>query len=230
MTTQDNQHLSLATLGQRWRQGADQILELAIAGKLALWCTFTEVIVQKAVKVGGGKKKKKPVMEFFPLVELKLAASELVQLQGRCDRMMIAAQLSCLDADNKAVTVINSVGEEWGDSSMIGLNPGELFARLDEVLRYERKHKLTAHLVLGAPIGGETPAGESSPLNPIDHPCHAPELHAAIACWQALFARAQAPAVKKAAILAWLGEHHPGLSDAARARIALVVLPSKKEG
>lgn len=222
MTTQNNQHLSLVALGQRWHQNADQIVELALAGKLALWCTFTEVFLQKEVKAGSGTKKKKPVLEFFPQVELKLAASELVQLQGRCDRMMIAAQLSCLDADNQAVTVINSVGEEWGDSSMIGLNPSELFARLDEVLRYERKHKLTAHLAPGAL------AGEVAPLNPMEHPCHAPELHAAMACWQALFARAPAPAVKKAAVLAWLGEHHPGLSDAARARIALVVLPPKK--
>jgi len=232
MTTQDNQHLSLATLGQRWHQDADQILELAIAGKVALWCAFTEVFVQQAVKTGGGKKKKNPVVVFHSLVELKLAAEELVQLQGRCDRMMIAAQLSCLDADNKPVTVTNSVGEEWGDSSMLGLNPGELFARLDEVLRYERKHKLTPPLVLGAPAGSGSPNGEVSPLNPVDHPGHAPELHAAVACWQALCARKQAtdPALKKATILAWLGEHHPELADAARARIALVVLPQKKGG
>jgi len=227
MTTQDNQPLYLATLAKRWRQDADQILELAIAGKVALWCAFTEVFLQKAVKDGGGKKKKKPVVEFYPLVEVKLAAEELVQLQGRCDRMMVAAQLSCLDADNKPVTVTNSVGEEWGDSSMIGLNPGELFARMDEVLRYERKHKMTPYLVLEVPTGSGTPTGEISSPSTMDHPCHAPELHAAVACWQALFARAQAPdpALKKAAILAWLGEHHPQLSSAAMARIALVVLP-----
>lgn len=232
MTTPDNQHLGLTTLAKRWRLDADQILEMAIAGDVALWSTFADVYLQKPVKAGGGKKKKKTVVEYHSLVELKLAVEELVQLQGRCDRMMIAAQLSCLDADHKPVTVTNSVGEEWGDSSMIGLNPGELFARWDEVLRFERKHKLAPHLDGEARAENGTPAGELLPLNPVDHPCHAPELDAAVACWQALFARAQGPdpALKKAAILAWLGEQYPALSGAALARIALVVLPQKKGG
>ena len=232
MTMQDNQHLFIEALCKRWENNAEQILELAIAGELGLWAAFNDVYLQKMGKPGA-KKKKVPVVEFNSLVAVKLLPEVLMQVQGRFDRMMIAAELSCLDANNKPVTVTNSVGEEWGDSSMIGLNPVDLFAKLDDVLRFERKNKITPHQVpLAASERKEAPAGTQAPLNPKGHPCFAGELHVAVECWQSLFMPPQplGSAIKKAAILEWIKKNYPEFSNAAAERIALVVTPSKKVG
>lgn len=235
MTMQDNQHLFIEALSKRWQNDADQILELAITGKLDLWIAFSNVYLQKVGKgkAGGAKKKKVPVLEFNSLVAVKLLPEVLTQVQGRCDRLMIAAELSCLDGNNKPVTVTNSLGEEWGDSSMIGLNPVDLFAKLDDVLRFERKNKITPHNVpLAVPEQQGASSGKTALFNPKEHPCFAGELHVAVECWQSLFMPAQTidPATKKAAILQWIRENHPDLSKAAAERIALVVTPSKKGG
>ena len=73
-------------------------------------------------------------------------------------------------------------------------------------------------------------AAQPVPLNPVDHPCHAPELHIALACWQALFADAgeAGQQLKKADVLRWLAEQHADLGKTAAERIATVVLPAKK--
>ena len=142
MTTQDKQPLFLGDLCARWRMDADQILEIALAGKLELWINFTKVLVRKAGKVDGAKKKKAQAPQFHELIELKPQAEILSQLQGRCDRLLIGAEFPCLNAKDKEVAVSNSVGEEWGETSMLGLQPTSLYARLDDVVRFERKHKI----------------------------------------------------------------------------------------
>lgn len=231
MTIQDNQRVILENLCKRWQQDADQILELAITGKVALWITFSDIFQQKAEKAGGAPKKRKPVVHFHSQVDLKPSPEILKQMQGRCDRMLIGAEFSCLDAKGKAVVVTNSVGEEWGETSMIGLKPANLFARMDEIIRFERQNKIVPQEV---PLDDDDRQGsaheQAASLNTMEHQCFAEELHIAVECWQALFAQACTTDTtrKKADILMWLKENHPNLSSAAAERIALVVTPSKK--
>jgi hypothetical protein len=176
-------------------------------------------------KVSGGKKKKPPTPQMQARAEVKPQTEVLTMIRNRCDRMLIGAEFPCLDADNKAIMVTNSVGEEWGETSMIGLKPNSLFARLDEVIQFERKHGI------GPKTSNPQEQGQqaTTPANPKNHPCFALELHVAGNCWNALFSRTgtEDAGIKKADILAWLREHHPELSKAAAERIALVVTPTK---
>ena len=231
MTMKDNQCVFLENLCKRWQRDADQILEWAITGKVALWVTFSDVFLQPAEKAGGSPKKKKPVVHFHNQVDMKPSPEVLMQMQGRYDRMLIGAEFFCLDAKGKAVVVTNSVGEEWGETSMIGLIPTKLFARMDEIIRFERHNKIAPQEI---PLDDNdrqgSVCGQAASLNTKEHQCFAEELHIAGECWQALFAQAcAAPTTrKKADILMWLKEFHPDLSSAAAERIALVVTPSKK--
>jgi hypothetical protein len=230
MTTQDNQRVYLDDLGKRWQISADQILEMAIKGTVALWIDFPNVFLQKLGKATGVKKKKPQVPQLQAQAEVKPQKEVLTLIQGRCDRMLIGAEFPCLDADNKAIMVTNSVGEEWGETSMIGLKPNTLFARLDEVVQYERKHGIGPKTVDLQEQGQQAPSQHTTtPANPKDHPCFALELHVAGNCWNALFSQAETEdaGIKKADILAWLRQHHPELSKAATERIALVVTPTK---
>ena len=227
MKTQDNQRLYLDDLCKRWRKNADEIVEMAIAGKVELWMGFSNVLLWKT---GGSEGKKPPKPQMHEQVEVKPQAEVLAQIQGRCDRMMIGAEFSCLDDKNKAVVISNSVGDEWGETSMLGFKPATLFARLDDVHRFEHANNITPHTVnhdshdLRQPAPGAMASGI-----PKDHPCFSPELHAAGNCWNALFARIGRTETKitKAEIVAWLREQHPELSKAAIERIALVVTPAK---
>jgi len=225
--TQDSQRLYLDDLCKRWRKNADEIVEMAIAGKVELWMGFSNVLLWKT---GGSKGKKPPKPQMHDQVEVKPQLEVLAQIQGRCDRMMIGAEFSCLDDKNKAVVISNSVGDEWGETSMLGFKPATLFARLDDVHRFERANNITPHTVNHDNHDQrQTATGATTPVNPKDHPCFAPELHAASNCWSALFAQSRTTdtGITKAKILTWLQEQHPELSKAARERIALVVSPAK---
>jgi hypothetical protein len=230
MTTQDSQRVYLDDLGKRWRKSADQILEMAINGEVALWICFPDVFLHKMGKAASSTKKKSPAPQLQAQAEVKPQIEVLTQIQGRCDRMLVGAEFPCLDAKNKAIMVSNSVGEEWGETSMIGLKPANLFALLDDVVRLERKHLIMpatmAHQEHGRPASMQQAA---PPANPKEHPCFSPELDVATDCWRALFAQVEAkgPAIGKADILAWLRQQHPELSKAAMERIALVVTPVK---
>ncbi|WP_310599220.1 hypothetical protein [Desulfobulbus sp.] len=232
MAPQDDQCIFLDELARRWRQSPDRIVELAVSGALPLWIGFTEVSGQKAERKMPGprqKKAKPPAITRYDRIEVRPAPEVLRQIQGRCDRILIVAELACLDAKDAPMVLTNSVGEEWGETSMIGLKPAALFARPEDVRTYERKNKIVPHTVHIEPRNKETP-NEHAPLPaPIEeHPCFAPELHAALACWQALFADAASPAlIRKADTLAWLQRHYPDFSQAAMERIALVVTPSR---
>lgn len=228
MTTPDNQRIYLDDLCRRWQKSTDQIVGMAIDGTVALWVHFSNVFVRKAGKAGGKSKPKPPQLE--DQVEVRPQTEVLTQVQGRCDRILICAELPCLDEGNKAVAISNAVGEEWGETSMIGLKPTALFARLDEVVRFERKHGIGPQPT--GPQAGERqgPCQDgATAANLESHPCFAPELHIAGQCWAALFAQATTGAcgIGKADILAWLGAQHPELSKAAMERIALIVTPAK---
>jgi len=230
MTTQDNERLYLDDLCKRWRKDADQIVEMAIAGEVGLWLAFSNVFLRQEGATGGTRRKKPPAPQLHEQVEVKPRPEVLAQLRGRCDRMLIAAELSCLDGNNKPVAITNAVGEEWGETSMIGLKPAALFARPEDISKFERKNKIVPHIVHVEHHDLKGPVAEATLSVPAtDHPCFAPELHAAGACWNALFAlaRTTATGAKKADILAWLRQHHPELSRAAMERIALVVTPTK---
>lgn len=228
MTTPDTQRIYLDDLGKRWQKSADQVVGMAIDGTVALWVQFPNVFVRKVGKTGGRGKPKPPQLQ--ELVEVRPQAEVLTQVQDRCDRLLICAELPCLDEGNKAVAISNAVGEEWGETSMIGLRPGALFARLEEVVRYERKHGIGPQTA--APQIDERQATDqngAAPANLESHPCFAPELHIAGRCWSALFSPEKTSdcGIGKADILAWLRTQHPELSKAAMERIALIVTPAK---
>lgn len=232
MTQQDDQCIFLDELARRWRKSPDQIVELAVNGDVPLWIGFTDVSVRKAERKTpspGKKKTKPPAATQYERVEVRPDPEVLRQIQGRCDRMLIVGELACLDAKGAPMVLTNSVGEDWGETSMIGLKPATLFARPEDVRTFEQKNKIVPHSVR-IEHHRQGDSDERAPLTapPREHPCFAPELQAALACWQALFADATSPTmIRKADMLAWLRQHHPDLSQAAMERIALVLTPSR---
>ena len=116
---------------------------------------------------------------------------------------------------------------------MIGLQPARLFARLEDVIRMERKESSTP-----APTAAkEDRAAQDHPsspsaevFNPLSHPHHARELHIAMQCWQALYEQSDAETVKrsKTSTVQWLRDHYPALTASAAERIATVISPSPR--
>lgn len=151
----------------------------------------------------------------------------LAQILGRCDRMLITAELHGLDADNKAVTITNTVGDEWGETSMIGLKPTTLFALLEDVQHFEKKNSIVPATVQVEHQENPPIASTDTTFSSNDQSGMPPELRAAIACWQALSIQRETTAIRKADILAWLQQHHPELTKASTERIALIVSPAK---
>ena len=141
--------------------------------------------------------------------------------------MLITAELPGVDNDGKAVAITNTVGDEWGETSMIGLKPTTLFARLEDVQHFEKKNNIVPATVQVEHQENPPIASTDTTFPCSDHSGMPPELKAAIACWQALFVQKEATAVRKADILAWLQQHHPELTKASTERIALVVSPAK---
>ena len=231
---QTQQKLFLPDLSRRWGKNPDQVLALALTQQLPLWIEFNEVfLLQQAPQTSSKKKVKKPVNVFHNQVKVQPLPEVLNLLQGRCDRILIDAQLACLDENGAQVMVSNSVGEEWGETSMIGLQPARLFARLEDVIRIERQESITP-----APtVANEDKAVQDQPdsasteaFNPSTHPHHALELHIAMQCWQALYQLSGVETVKKskASTMQWVREHYPTLTAAAAERIATVVSPSPR--
>ena len=236
MSDSDNQRIYIKELGERLHKTMDQLVEMAMREKLALWYEFTNVLV-----IREKKKKKNVEPNFHELFEARPHQEVLALIHGRGDRLQVAAEYPCLNAKGKLVRISNMVGDEWGETSMIGLNPARLYARLDEVEALERG-KGSAAVCGERADAAETrsscgcqasraqtskaPASEETVVLAPQHPCFAPELHIALACWQALLADEQQPErIKKSDLLAWLREHAPQLSKTAAERIAQVVSP-----
>jgi hypothetical protein len=224
--TNANQRVYLDELSKRWQKSADHLVEMAAKGNLNLWFEFTNVIVLRV------KKKKAPgEPQLFETIEVRPQSEVLTQMLGRTDRLQVAAQYPCLNVKGKPVLISNAVGDEWGETSMIGLNPMRLYARLGELHQVERKKKIVPLAVEQAHSCCQSvqETTDDSELIPVDHPCYAPELHIALECWLELMADEEEPeSITKAIILAWLHDHYPKLSKTACGRIALVVSPASK--
>ena len=226
MAAKGKKRIFIDDLGKRWGRDADHVLDLAIDGQLPLWIEFTSVFLQTPEKSSRGKTLGRP----YEQVVVQPLIPELTQMRGRCDRMLIASELACLTERGKEMRLTNAAGDDWGDVSMLGIKPTRLFAWMKDVTAFEKAN--TIDPVPGY-AGVEVPPAAAAgpvPLNPVGHPCHAPELRIALACWQALFADAGEPGqqLKKADVLRWLAEHHADLGKTAAERIATVVLPAKK--
>jgi len=230
MTTEDQQ-VYLDELSRRWQKSPDEILRMAAKGKLDLWFEFRNVIVQKVKK-----KKNKPTAQLVDSIELQIQPELLGIMIGRTDRTQVAAEYSCLTPKGKEILISNAAGEEWGETSMVGLNPMRLFARAKDLPRIERKQDII-------PFGQEPPSScccqsqqeedvveENDAFISADHPCFAPELHIALECWLELMGEEDEPdAVQKVDILNWIREHYPKLTKTATERIAMVVTPAAKQ-
>ena len=228
MAPRGKKRIFIDDLGKRWGRDADHVLDLAIDGQLPLWIEFTDVFLQTPEKSSTGKS----VGRLYEQVAVQPLPGELVQMRGRCDRMLIAAELACLTERGKEMRLTNAAGEDWGEVSMVGIKPTRLFAWMKDVTGLEKAQNIEPvpdYAGEAAPARAAATPAPVSPLNPVDHPCHAPELHLAVACWQALFADAGAAGqqLKKADVLRWLAEHHADLAKTAAERIATVVLPAK---
>ncbi|MGD9950471.1 MAG: hypothetical protein AB7U29_18625 [Desulfobulbus sp.] len=229
MTT-DNQRVYLDELSKRWQQSPDKLLEMAAKNKLRLWFEFHNVIVQKV------KKKKTPTAQIVETIEIPLQAEMLEMMIGRTDRIQVAAQYSCVTSKGKPVLISNAAGEEWGETSMVGLNPMRLYARAEDLPQIESKQEII-------PFGTEAAASscccqshqeeevrDEDAFISADHPCFAPELHIALECWLKLMGDEDSPdVVQKSDILEWLRGHYPKLTKTATERIALVVMPAPKQ-
>ena len=231
MAAKADRKLFIDELCKRWGKGMDQVLDMAITGKLALWIEFSEVSLHPRGKGDAGAFL--PPGKFCRKTAVRPLPEELSQMQGRNDRMIIVLELRCLDAKGREMTLTNSVGEEWGDASMIAIKPANLFALPDEVARFEGQQGMTTgeEPAASANVPAPEPA-EDEVINAKDHPCHSEELAIALTCWQVLFADAgtEGTALRKRDIADWLGEQYPHLPKAAAERIAAVALPSRKMG
>ena len=123
--TEGQERVYLEKLGKRLQKTLDQVLNMAMNGELLLWCEFSDVQVMKQ------KKKKLATPEFQAAIELRIAPTVLAQMVGKADRLLVTAECACLTPKGKSVLVSNAVGEEWGETSMIGLQPGQLYAYMD---------------------------------------------------------------------------------------------------
>ncbi len=230
--TSKNQRVYLDELSRRWQKSPDEILKMAAKDTLKLWFEFQNVIVQKV------KKKKTPAPQLVASIEIQLQPELIAMMIGRTDRVQVAAEYSCLTPKGKQILISNAAGEEWGETSMVGLNPMRIFAVAEELPKIEKKQGIIPFGVETATTcccqsqsHSEEDAGEDDDaFISADHPCFAPELHIALECWLELMGEEEEPdAVQKADILQWLREHHPNLTKTATERIAKVVTPAGKQ-
>jgi hypothetical protein len=227
MTTRKDTKLLLDDLCKRWGCDWDDIFDLAISGQLSLWIELFDVELVTREKKG------KTSQRFCSQVEVRPMAAELAQLKGRGEAMMIVFELPCLDEKGKAVVATNSVGEEMGDASMIGFKPANLFIHPRDVLAFEKQHGLEVETTaVEAKEVDQVLPGQSVPVLPRQEiEQHAPELHIALQCWQALWGPAEAAGEKlrRKKVKKWIQEHYPQTTEAAVERIARVVRPPRKE-
>ena len=153
---------------------------------------------------------------------------------GRTDRTQVAAEYCCLTPKGKPVLISNAAGEEWGETSMVGLNPMRIYAKEEDLLQVERKEGIVPFATETTPVCGchshQPESEEDNDFISADHPCFAPELHIALECWIELMGEEDTPdAVQKADILDWLRGHYPKLTKTATERIALVVTPAPQQ-
>lgn len=230
MTTRKDTKLLLDDLCRRWGCDRDDIFDLAITGQLSLWIELFDVELVTREKKGKTSKR------FCSRAEVQPLPAELAQLKGRGEAMMIIFELPCLDDEGKAVVATNSVGEEMGDASMIGFKPANLFIHLRDVVAFEKQHGLEAEATIAEPEEvNQVSTGHglsASPLqSTLDIEQHAPELHIALQCWQALWPSADAgeKKLRRKTVKKWIRKQYPLTAAEAVERIARVICPSRKK-
>ena len=122
MAPRGKKRIFIDDLGKRWGRDADHVLDLAIDGQLPLWIEFTDVFLQTPEKSSTGKS----VGRLYEQVAVQPLPGELVQMRGRCDRMLIAAELACLTERGKEMRLTNAAGDDWGEVESVA-------ERIDEI-------------------------------------------------------------------------------------------------
>ena len=173
MAPRGKKRIFIDDLGKRWGRDADHVLDLAIDGQLPLWIEFTDVFLQTPEKSSTGKS----VGRLYEQVAVQPLPGELVQMRGRCDRMLIAAELACLTERGKEMRLTNAAGDDWGEVSMVGIKPTRLFAWMKDVTGLEKAQNIEPVPDYAGEAAPARAAATPGALNPVDHPCHAPELH-----------------------------------------------------
>jgi len=227
----DNKRVTLDELSRRWQKTPDQILALAAEGTLTLWYEFENVIVHKI------KKKKTPEPKLHETIEIQLPMKTVEMIIGRTDRIQVASEYTCLTPKGKQVLISNAAGEEWGDTSMVGLNPLRIYALEKDLPKIEKKQDIVPFTEEVASSCCCQSSGscddnddDDDDLFADDHPCYAPELNIALECWFELMSEEDDPeSILKTDIRDWVQSNYPELTKTATERIVMVVTPAAKQ-
>jgi len=234
MASAEKQQLNINELCRRWGKSKDAIFDLALQGDLPLWIGVHDMyLFPEGYQLQYENSRiRYPAEFFFSYAEIRFEPQTLSQIKAMNGPMLIVAELSCFNADDEQVTLLNRAEDDYGQTSLIGINTSQVFARMDTVHAFEARSGISA----GTGNQGdsdhrrEPAAAPAARLNPQDHAYHAAELFIALRCWRALFENAgnEAKTFKKADIKTWITEHYPDLSATAADRIATVVTPLRK--
>lgn len=234
MASAEKQQVIIYELCQRWGKSKDAIFDLALQGALPLWIGVHDIyLLPDGYKLQYEKDRiVYPAEFFFPYAEIRFNSQTLSQVKDMNGPMLIVSELSCYNENEERVTLVNRADETHGQTSIIGINTSQLFARMGDVHAFEAGNgtKAVSKKKGGSEHRREPDATPAARLNPKDHAYHAAELFIALDCWRALFENAgnEAKTLKKADLKAWITEHYPALSTAAADRIATVVTPLRK--
>jgi hypothetical protein len=232
MASAEKQQLIISELCQRWGKSKDAIFDLALQGALPLWIGVHDIyLLPDGYQLQYEKDRiVYPTEYFFPYAEIRFDSQTLSQIKDMNGPMFIVSELSCYNEDEKRVTLVNRVDETHGQTSIIGINTSQLFARMDAVHAFEAGNGKKAVSKGGSELRHQPNAAPVSRLNSKDHAYYATELFIALDCWRALFenAGAEAKTLRKADIKVWITERYPALSATAADRIATVVTPLRK--
>ncbi len=212
----------------------EYIFDLALDNTLPLWIGLYDVyLIPKGYQLQYENDRiVYPSEFFFSYVEIKPDKEALIKMKAVNGPMFIVSELSCSNEKDESMILYNVPDECYGETSIIGINTSQLFAKTDAVEAWRNS---------GTPArGGKkktatagTQVSDTAPIpavNATNHPCHAEELFIAVHCWQSLFEKGgeTEKKLKKTDIKNWISEHYPNKSTAAIERIATVVTPSKK--
>lgn len=233
MASAEKQQLNINDLCQRWGKSKDAIFDLALQGDLPLWIGVHDMyLFPEGYQLQYENSRiRYPAEFFFSYAEIRFEPQTLTQIKAMNGPMLIVAELSCFNADDERVTLINRAEDDYGQTSLIGINTSQVFAKMDAVHAVEARSGISAAKNQRDRDHRREPDGApAARLNSKDHPYHAAELFIALDCWRALFDNAgnEAKTIKKPDIKTWIIEHYPALSATAADRIATVVTPLRK--
>lgn len=234
MVAPGKQQMFLNELCERLGKSKDSIFDLALCGELPLWIGVHDMYLfpQGYQLQYANNRIVYPPEFFFSYAEIKLDMQTLTQMKEMNGPMLIVSELSCSNEDNEQVTLVNMADETYGETSLIGINMSQLFAKINAVKKIETQggQQPGAETQTDPDRGRKNQSAPSATLNARDHVHHAEELSIAVHCWQSLFENtgSKGKTIKKSNIKSWIAEHYPSLSAAATDRIATVVTPLKK--